>query len=193
MEFFKIGRKIFEVKENISEKRFHVVFKGKSYCLIKFSSYTAFSYYLDEVKKLLNAGIRHPKIKLKDKKQFIVVENMVFGENIRDLLMKSDLDDNIYSQIFLQNYMCKLSKINIDFEPHNFILGSDGVLYYISSFSEGFDDEKAFVKEKIRLWFYTKEFIRYLEKEDLPSDKTRLKEDFVINKEIVLKTVKYYR
>lgn len=193
MDNFKIKKKEFQTLSQISDKRFRVNFKNKDYCLIKFSSLSEMDSYLDNVKMFKNSGIPHALVRFKDKKQFIAIEDYLDGRNVLNILLEKDFEDALYEQLFKTNLLARMVHINLEFNPENFIFTSDKKLYYISTKFEKYNEENCLTKKYIRLWFYTKELLAHLKEKGIKGDESRLKEDFVINREVVLKTVKYYR
>ena len=82
--------------------------------------------------------------------------------------------------------------MTLDYEPDKWML-VDGKLYYIYPSFIMYSKEKDLADKYIRLWFNTKELANYLAKLGVFYDKSRLKEDFQTNKQIVLTVCKYYR
>ena len=193
MEKLKIGFKEFEIKEKLDEKHSIVIRKDKEYMMKTFQTYAAFSEYLEKYTLIRNSGVKVAKVIAKDKNNKIVIEEYIKGENVLNLLVKEDLDDIVYDRIFMMSYIARTNRIVLDFDPSNYIFSNDGFLYYVSKDSYKYEEDRNFIKEGIRLWFYTKEFTSLLNEKNIPIDSKRIKEDFVINKEIVLKTIKYYR
>ena len=192
MEIVKIGFKKFEIKEQLGEFTL-VLFKNKEYLMKKFQTYSAFCDYLEHYNMIRNMGVKLPKVIAKDKKNNLVVEEYIKGDNVMNLLMKDDLKDEVYERIFMMTFLARTSKYIINFDPSNYIYAEDGILYYMSKEYRQYEPELNFIKEGIRLWFYTKEFMDLLKEKNLPIDNKRIKNDYVINKEIVLKTIKFYR
>ena len=85
----------------------------------------------------------------------------------------------------------KYEGILLDYSPNNFKL-IKGKLLYLSCFYKKYEEKQNFVNTQIKLWFYTKELVNYLESKNLPVDHSRLKEEYETNKELVLATIKYY-
>ena len=108
------------------------------------------------------------------------------------MLRNKDLDEKIIEQAFLQNYKARTNRLRLDFNPINFIY-QDNTLYYMPfTFTQYVRDED-FTQKELRLWFYTKEFKDLLISKGLPIDQSRIKNEYVQNKEIVLLVVKYFR
>ena len=123
----------------------------------------------------------------------LVVKERIEGDTVLDLLIKEDLKDEVFEEIFAINFMMKIHKIKLDFDPINFRY-FDGKLYYLSDFCKVFDENASFEKEGIFLWFYSPDFVKYLSKKGLPVDQNRMsKVPGQLNKQIALTVVKYYR
>jgi hypothetical protein len=80
----------------------------------------------------------------------------------------------------------------LDYAPENFKF-VNGKLYYLPFKVETFVDKEKFIQQDIRLWFFTKDFIKYCHNKAVPVDESHLKSDYEVNKSIALLTVKYYR
>ena len=189
----KIKRKLFEIIEEKSSTSFIGVFKNKKYYINKYEPHTEAGEELAfSVSRIKSAGIKSPKLFLLDKKNGYIVREYIEGESVMELISKSDLSEDIYHQLFLNEYMAKINRMTLDYEPDKWIL-SNGTLYYVYPHFIIYDEEKDLVKRYLRLWFNTKELIQFLSKHGLSFDKTRLKDEYTTNKEIVLTTVKHYR
>ena len=65
-------------------------------------------------------------------------------------------------------------------------------LFYTDLFCEKYIESNDFTKNQIRLWFLSNELRDYYEKNGILFDKNRLKQEYEVNKEMVLMTCKYY-
>lgn len=192
MEEIKVGLKKFKIIESFDDGSF-IAEKGKKKYLIRdlHGNSKEFYHIIDSYKKFLNTGIKHPKVYAKDKKKSIVVIDYIDGDNVLNMLRKNDLEEMVYSKIFLLAYMARVEKKALNFDPENFKF--DGKeLYYMSEELYDFNDETKFINKGIRFWFYTKEFAELLREKGLEVDKSRIKPDYETNKQIVLMTCKYY-
>ena len=192
MEQVVVKRRTFNILETLSDNSFKVERKNKVFFLKKFNSFSDYEYCFERRKKFINNGIKVPKIIKADKKALSIIFEYVEGQNVLEMLYKTPLPENVYKAVFMMNYLARLSKIMLDFDPSNYIYTDDGKLYYMGLKYFEYDEKTNFVQKGIRLWFYTKEFSNLLLEKGHQIDKTRLKDDYVINKEIVLMTVKYY-
>ncbi|MBR0295073.1 MAG: hypothetical protein IJQ67_04130 [Bacilli bacterium] len=193
MDNFKIGFKTYNVVKQIDEQTFIATQGKKTYYVKNFNGDThCFYSYYDSHKKFDNTGIKHPKIKAKDKKRCIIVLDYIEGENALDLLLKGELEEKVYEKIFFQAFVAKIEHKSLNYDPDLYIF-SNGELYYMSSEWYDYNDESKFTNRGIRLWFHTKEFMTFAKDKGKEPDKSLLKEDYEVNKQIVLMTCKYYR
>ena len=192
MEKIIVQRREFEILETLSDNSFKVQRKKKVFFLKQFKNYGDFSMFIERRKLFLNNGVRCPKTIYKDKNNLSVVTEFIEGENVLEMLYKAPLDESVYKSIFLLCYLARLAKMMPDFDPSNYLFTTGGKLYYMSLKYDKYDEKNNFVQKGIKLWFYTKEFSSLLLEKGHQIDKSRLKEDYAINKEIVLMTVKYY-
>ena len=192
MENIKIGFKTFEVKEELKENTYKAYRKNKVYFVRMFpNDLKGYNHYLNLRMKFKNNGVKHPKIVAKDNKKMIVVSEYIDGPTVMDLLIKSDLDEKIYEKMFLMTYIAKIEHKTLNYDPELYRFDGNE-LYYLGTELFDYKEENKFIDKGIRLWFYTREFSELLIEKGLPINKDRIKQDFAINKQIVLMTCKYY-
>ena len=193
MEFFEIKRKIFEVEEKIGERSYRVSRNGKVFFLKDFENdKKGFEEYVDSEWKLNATGIPHPKIYAYDKNLLIVASEFIEGTTVLEDLMKADLPEEYFPLIFKANWFSKTHKLPLDFDPEFWKMVNEK-LYYVGVVSKSFDEKGYFEKAPMRLWFYTKDFAKYLLRKGLAVDKNRVPEnEAAINKQMALIVVKYY-
>lgn len=193
-EIIEIKRKEFEVIAALGERSYKATRKGKTYFIKDFSNDKAsFFKYIDSEHDLSSTGIRSIDIYTYDKNTLLVASAFIEGRTVLDILLEEDLEDEIFEEIFKANWYMKNTKKALSFEPHNWIY-NDGKLYYIGPILGKFDAKHSFEKKGIFLWFYTKEFITYLNSLSIRPDASRLSNDIpALNKKIALTVVKYYR
>ena len=193
MEVFEIKRKIFEVIEKLGERSYKVSRNGKIFFLKDFENdKKGFENYVESEWKLNGTGINHPKIYAYDKNILVVASEFIEGETVLDNLVKGDLDEQYFELVFRANWFVKKNKMAINYEPHLWKLVS-GKLFYLGQICGKFEENSSFEKESMRLWFYTKDFAKYLLRMGLPVDKNRVpSNEATVNKKMALTVVKYY-
>lgn len=193
MEIFEIKRKIFEVIEKLGERSYKVSRKGKIYFLKDFENdKKGFEQYVETEAKLNGTGITHPKIYSYDKNIRVVASEYIDGPTVCDDLIKEDLPEKYFELVFKANWFVKKEKMGINYDPRLWKLTNDK-LYYLGPVSNKFEENTSFEKEMMRLWFYSKDFAKFLIKNNLPVDRNRVPEnEAFVNKKIALMVVKYY-
>ena len=193
MEIFEIKRKIFEVVEKIGERSYKVSRKGKIYYLKDFENdKKGFEKYVDAESTLNKTGIAHPKIYAYDKNILVVASEFIEGTTVCEDLIKEDLSDMYFELVFKANWFVKKEKITIDYDPRLWKL-SNGKLYYLGVICGKFEENSSFEKVSMRLWFYSKDFAKFLVQNGLPVDRNRVPDnETAVNKKMVLTVVKYY-
>ena len=192
MEEIKIGFKNYKVISSLSDDSFIVENKNKKYLIRDLhGNLKEFYHIIDSYKRFLNTGIKHPKVKGKDKKRGLLLIEYIDGRNVMEMLIEKDLPEIIYEKIFFLAYMARVEHKALNFNPSLYVFDGKEI-YYMNEELYEFNDETKFINKGIRLWFYTKEFVELLKEKGLESDKSRIKEDYAINKQIVLMTCKYY-
>jgi hypothetical protein len=193
METIKIKHREFEILERLTDKTLKLARKGKIYFAKVFKDdKNGYEDFIYAKKHIYLSGVSTPKLLYADKKILTVVCEYIEGISILDLLIKGDLDDRYYEQIFSNSFFAKMERINLDYSPEHWVVSNDK-LYYLETIMMPFKKEESFTERYIKLWFYTKELAAHLNDLGLPSDSSRFKQEYAINKEIVLKTCKYYR
>lgn len=193
MEIFEIKRKIFEVVEKLGERSYKVSRKGKIYFLKDFENdKKGFEKYVETESKLNGTGIAHPKIYAYDKNIYVVVSEFIEGTTVCEDLIKEDLSEQYYELVFRANWFIKKDKFAINYNPRLWKL-NNGKLFYLGPICGKFEENSSFEKEQMRLWFYSKDFAKFLIQNGLPVDRSRVPENEAqVNKKMALMVVKYY-
>lgn len=193
MEIFEIKRKIFEVVEKLGERSYKVSRKGKIYFLKDFENdKKGFEQYVESETKLNGTGIAHPKIYAYDKNIRVVASEFIDGSTVCQDLMKEDLSEQYYELVFKANWFIKKGKFSINYDPRLWKL-NNGKLFYLGVICGKFEENSSFEKEMMRLWFYSKDFAKFLVQNGLPVDRNRVPEnEAYVNKKMALMVVKYY-
>lgn len=193
MEIFEIKRKIFDVIEKLGERSYKVERKGKIYFLKDFENdKKGFEQYVETESKLNCTGIAHPKIYAYDKNIRVVASEFIDGTTVCEDLMKEDLSEQYFELVFKANWFIKKEKISINYDPRLWKL-NNGKLFYLGPICGKFDENSSFEKVSMRLWFYSKDFAKFLVQNGLPVDRNRVPENETgINKKMTLLVIKYY-
>ena len=192
MEKIVIKHKEFEILELISNNMSKCSYKNKTYLLIKLDVNDSFYRdNLSQIVKLCRSAVKQPKLFLMDKKQGYVVREFLNGTSLFDYILDNDFNESIYKQVFTAAYYARIPGLNLNFDLKSWLLVGNE-LYYVDLFSEKYIREKDFTKTEIRKWFLSDELAKYYEKNGVIFDKTRIKNEYSVNKEMVLMTCKYY-
>ena len=116
---------------------------------------------LSDYQRLMEAGIRIPKLLDVDKEQEIIIKEYIEGETIFNLV-KDDI--NIDKYIVQVKEMARIAKeagLNIDYFPTNFVVNNN-TLYYIDYECNDYMDEWSFEKWGYKYWSKTPEFEEHL-------------------------------
>ena len=187
-----VKHKEFEVIELISNNISKCSFKNKLYLLFKLDiNDVNYRENLLSISRLSHSSVKQPKLKIIDKKQGYIVREYLEGTTVFDYILDHDFNENIYKQVFYNSYCARMAGLNLNFDLKAWTLVGDE-LYYTDLFVEKYDAAKDFTKNQIRLWFLSSELCKYYEKNGVLFDKTRLKQEYEVNKEMVLMTCKYY-
>ncbi len=191
MDTIIVKKKSFNVVEQIDENNYKAERKGKTYLVRTFSDEPTFSHFVSDNKILKNTGVPVYRQRVVDKKTYKIAFDYIEGENVLDLILAGKMNEKVYEQIFLVNYLAKTNQIALDWDPVKWMFTGEKVIY-LDTYSEPLTKENPFHEKGVYLWFYTKQLEEYLISKGIPLKKELRKPDFEINKEIVLTTVKYY-
>ncbi len=191
-EIIEIKRKEFEVLEKMGEHSFKVQRKNKIFFLKKYDNKDAFNAFVDQYRRLKITAMNIPKCYLFDKNLLISVVDFIEGENIFSILLKEDIkNEDIFKNLFLDEWYMRREKLRIDFHPDNFIF--DGKkLYYLPYKYGKFEPDYDFNMKDLRLWFPTKQLSIYAKSKGYEFDDSRIGNEYATNKQIALMAVKYY-
>ena len=115
----------------------------------------------NDCQKLLNAGIRIPKMIDIDFEKERIIKEFIDGDTIFDMV-KNDLSvDPFLIQVRQMAVLAKNFGLNIDYFPTNFIV-QNGLLYYIDYECNNYMEEWNFENWGIKYWSKTSEFLDYL-------------------------------
>ena len=137
------------------------------------------------------SALRTPRILEVDKKNFFIVREYLFGESPLSLLGNGDLSEEIIAQLLEQFHFAKTMGINLDYRPQSFIL-FDGKLYYIGDVYDQYKEDENLINKGLMLWFYSAAGRKNLQDCGISVDRTRIKPENVINKDVVLLVYKHY-
>ena len=115
----------------------------------------------NDYKRLLDAGIRIPKLLDFDIENERIIKEYIEGDTIFDMV-KDDISVEPYmGQIREMADKAKTAGLNIDYFPTNFVV-QNGLIYYIDYECNEYMDEWNFENWGIKYWSKTPEFIEYL-------------------------------
>ncbi|MCQ2815254.1 MAG: hypothetical protein MJ227_03075 [Bacilli bacterium] len=193
METLLIKRKNYEILEKMGERTYKVTRNGKiffaRYFPNKDSELADFVY----IGKRLNAsGVFIPKIRVVDKKSQYILMDFIEGPSVMEELIKGDLPESYYEQIYLTAWYAKANGIILSFKPEHFKKVGEKLCYLAFVFHK-YEQKNDFTQHSVYLWFYTKDFINYLSEKGIKGNESRLKASYETTKQIALIACKYYR
>lgn len=191
-EIIEIKRKEFEVLEQIGEHSFKVSRKDKIYFLKKYTNKDDFKRFVDNQHRLKITAIDIPKVYLFDKNQMISVVEFIEGKTMLEVLAEGDItNENIFKALYLAEWYMRREKMRIDFHPENFIYTGKKLVFLPFEYGS-FEPNYNFVNKDLRWWFPTKEFKEYAESKGYSPNPSRFTNEYLVNKQMALMTVKYY-
>ncbi len=193
METIKIKHRTFEIIERLSLDNFIVERKGKQYFVRQFDPKSQEGKELAYcLKNLSTSGVKIPKLHYLDDRNGFAVSEIIIGEKMSDYLSHSDMSEELFEQLFRNAYFAKVHSMTLDYDPEWWTLVNN-TLYYTRPIFIKFQKEKDLADHYIRLWFNTHELAKYLAKLGISYDKSRIKDEYSTNKQVVLTVLKHYR
>ena len=191
-ETIDIKRKQFIVLEHLGEHSFKVERNGKIYFLKKYKNRDYFDEFVSAYRRLKITALDIPKLYLFDKNLLISVVEFVEGPTIYQELLTRDIEnEEIFRKLMQDEWCMRKEKIRIDFHPEFFKF--DGKkLFYLPYIMGSFESNYNFALNDLRLWFPTRQFSEYARNKGDSFDDKRTGNEYAVNKQIALMTIKYY-
>lgn len=105
----------------------------------------------NDYQKLINAGIRIPKMIDIDFENEIVIKEYIEGDVISSLIEEGRSVENYLSQVIEMATLARIAGLNIDYYPTNFVV-KDDLLYYIDYECNTYMEEWSFEKWGRKYW-----------------------------------------
>ncbi len=122
-----------------------------------------------DYEKLLNAGIRIPRMIAIDEQRERIVKEYIIGRTIFDYVRDDISVDSYLNQVREMADLARFAGINIDYFPTNFVV-QDELIWYVDYECNEYMEEWNFDNWGIRYWSRTPEFIEYLKERDNNED-----------------------
>jgi len=104
-----------------------------------------------DYQRLLEAGVRIPKMRDIDLEQEIIIKEYIEGEVISDLIQEGRAIEKYIPQVEEMARLAKEKGLNIDYYPTNFVV-RNGLLYYIDYECNSYMDEWSLENWGIQYW-----------------------------------------
>ena len=111
--------------------------------------------------RLLEIGVRIPKMLDIDIEKEIIIKEYIDGPTIYDLVKNDTMKEMYQTQMKEMAELVYKAELNIDYFPTNFIV-QDELIYYIDYECNSYMDEWNFENWGIKYWSKTEEFIEYM-------------------------------
>ena len=112
--------------------------------------------------RLLNAGIRMPRMYDIDIHTERILKEYIEGFTISQLIQMDAMQDAFLQQVRQMAMQASSAGLNIDYFPTNFVV-RDGLLYYVDYECNDYTEQWNFENWGIKYWSKTPEFLSYLE------------------------------
>ena len=118
---------------------------------------------INDYNRLLQTGIRMPRMLDVDIANERIVKEYIDGPTIYELVKDDAMDDSYIVQVREMAQMVYSAGLNIDYFPTNFVV-ANGAIFYIDYECNLYMDEWNFENWGIKYWSKTKEFLEYMQK-----------------------------
>lgn len=116
----------------------------------------------NDYNRLLQTGIRIPKMLAIDIENERILKEYIDGPTIYDLVKNDALDPSCIEQVRQMAASVYAFGLNIDYFPTNFIV-QNGVLFYIDYECNSYMAQWNFENWGIKYWSKTREFLEYMQ------------------------------
>lgn len=115
----------------------------------------------NDYQRLLQTGIRMPRMLAFDMENERVLKEYIEGPTIYDLVKADAMEETYLEQVRQMAADARSAGLNIDYFPTNFVV-HNGELFYIDYECNAYMDAWNFENWGIRYWSKTKEFMEYM-------------------------------
>lgn len=116
---------------------------------------------LNDYNRLMDIGIRIPKMLDVDTKNERILKEYIEGDTIYDLVRQDRMKQDYFGQIREMCSMLYPANTNIDYFPTNFVVQNDEI-YYIDFECNDYMEEWNFENWGVKYWSKTEEFLAYV-------------------------------
>jgi TP53 regulating kinase and related kinases len=145
-----------------------------------------------DYERLLKIGIPMPKMIDHDLDAEVIIKEYVEGTSVMDLILRNQMKEDYFAQIFAMTKILYPNNTNIDFFPTNFIVNSRDKLIYIDYECNNYLEQWDFEHWGIKYWFYGKPVAKWLEEDQkLKPDLSLVIDDETLRQKIAETLAKY--
>ena len=191
MESIRIKNKSYEVIKEIDSGVFLVSNNDKKFVLRRFESLPSLLREIDRRKKLKKYGINIPKTIKVFKKDLCLLIEFISEETMLDVLLKGDIPDECFKELFNIYRFCRFSKVDINYYPEYFAM-KKGRMYYLALDLEKSSEDRNLENYGIYYWVYSPQCVEHLKELNLEIDKSRKLTQPEANKKIVLISIMHW-
>ncbi len=117
----------------------------------------------NDYRRLLDAGIRIPKMLDIDIENERIIKEFVDGPTVFELVKNDSSIEPYLPQVREMAALAQAAGLNIDYFPTNFVV-QNGLLYYIDYECNPFMEKWSFEQWGLKYWSKTPAFLQYLQK-----------------------------
>lgn len=117
---------------------------------------------IDDYHRLLQTGIRLPKMLDVDVENERIVKEYIDGPTVYDLVKRNAMDNAYLAQVRQMAAAVRQAGLNIDYFPTNFVVNA-GLLFYIDYECNPYMDAWSFENWGIQYWSQTDAFLAHLQ------------------------------
>lgn len=157
----------------------YLVTDGKTQYVLKQIHHEPCSYYqfgnkmeseIRDYERLREIGILMPKMYEADMQKERILKEYIVGDTVYDYVLRNEVRPEFVEQMKEMCVRLYAAHTNIDYFPTNFVV-QEGKLYYIDYECNDYMEEWNFENWGVKYWSQTREFLEYVNKEILLSQK----------------------
>ncbi|MCM1160152.1 MAG: hypothetical protein NC412_02915 [Roseburia sp.] len=149
----------------------YLAWDGERNCVLKQIHHEPCSYYQfddkiqaeqDDYKRLVETGIRIPKMLAIEKEKEIIIKEYIEGPTIYELVLSERMKEEYLLQVREMSKRVYSFGLNIDYFPTNFVV-QEGKIYYVDYECNEYMEQWDFENWGVKYWSKTREFMEYVE------------------------------
>ncbi len=195
MDKILIHHRLYDLLETIAENDDYIInivqHHNQTFKAFCFKNLDAYNNYLKNYIKLKESAINLPKLIKKDNRNGFLVFKNLSGDNLKDILLKRELNDEEFYALFIIESFARYYKVALNYLPENFLYFKKRI-YYLDNYVSDEHNPNQFIENDLLYYLPTKVRLNYLRKFN-ENYQCECLEGARLSKQIVLTAIKFRR